>query len=238
MTDKSLVKQRFEKSFDTYDDYAVIQKITAAHLTKLLCSDFYPSVFEIGCATGVLTKELINKITFERYIANDIVEKSRQYISNITDKVGFIPGDIETIDLNEKFDLIISNACLQWCSDIYSTVNVLHKMLNSGGKFIFSVFGNDNLNEVKNIFNIQTEPLITDKFIFPNIEVKEEKIILEFDSLTEILKHMKYTGVNAIKPFMLTKSSLKKYEEQYKNLYSRNGKLLLTYNPVYVVISE
>ena len=53
-----------------------------------------------------------------------------------------------------------------------------------------------------------------------------------------ILKHLKLTGVNAIKEFALTKKKLKEFEEEYIRKYQNNGKVLLTYNPVYIKITK
>lgn len=236
MTDKELVKRRFERSFKTYDDNAVIQKETAKKLVNLITGQKFDSIFEAGCATGILTKEIKSNLKFERYDANDIVEKSKNYIANILEDFEFIPGDIETIEINKKYDLIISNACLQWCNDIRKTVEKLNGHLNKGGKLAFSIFGHDNLKELKNIFQLPETNLILENFEKSAI-INTEIIELEFDSLTDILRHLKNTGANAIKSYRLTKSSLKKYEEEYKKLYSKNGKLILTYNPVYIVIS-
>ena len=70
------------------------------------------------------------------------------------------------------------------------------------------------------------------------IEYREEKSRLYFDNAIDVLKHLKYTGVNALSPFNLTKSKIKKFEEDYKRKYADNQKVYLTYNPVFVVIKK
>ena len=59
------------------------------------------------------------------------------------------------------------------------------------------------------------------------------KVYLEFNSFAELLKHIKATGVNAIKDYPLTKGKVKLIEQDYIAKY---GKIKLTYNPVFVII--
>ena len=70
------------------------------------------------------------------------------------------------------------------------------------------------------------------------ISYQEEIIKQEFNSPVELLKSLKLTGVNAVKEIKLTKTKLKEFEEKYKKLYTQNEKVILTYNPVYILISS
>ncbi len=242
MIDKSLVKKRFKKSFATYDENAYIQKHMAEKLTDLVLKfgNKYKNVFEIGCATGLLTKEIKKKIEYESFIANDLVEESVNYITEIEPEINFIQGDIEEIKLEKKYDLIISNAALQWCNNIGEVIKELVAALNPEGILAFTVFSDANLQEIRNIFEIENRNFqineikeILNKY---QIEVFEKEIIkYDFENVKAILRHIKYTGVNAIKEIKLTKAKLKEYEEKYIKTYK---KARLTYNPVYVVIKK
>lgn len=230
MIDKNLVKKRFQKSFSTYDDNAIIQKSMAKKLVSLLPVNTYKSVLEIGTATGVLTKEIKKKILFEEFYANDIVEDSRKYVDKIIPSSKFICGDIEEIELPKKFDLIISNASLQWCNNFDKTIEKLKLKLNPDGILAISIFGQSNLKEIKDIFKIQNT-------IYEHQNpMLEEEINLEFNNLVEVLKHIKKTGVNAVELMTLTKTKLKNYEDEYRKKYSNGSLLKLTYNPVYIVV--
>lgn len=243
MIDKSLVKKRFEKSLKTYDENAVIQKIMAEKLITLFNKTDFNSVLEIGCSTGVLTKELTSKIKFNQYFANDIVPKSEEYFKQIVPNGVFISGDIEKSELPNNFDLIISNACFQWLNSFENTVENLYNKLNDGGILAFSVFGDENLKEIKSIFNIPNKfySLEDLKKIFSKynvIKFEEEKHQLYFDSPLDVLKHLKYTGANALQHYKMTKSKLKMFEDKYNELYKKNDKVFLTYNPVYIVLKK
>ena len=243
MIDKSLVKKRFKKSLKTYDENAIVQKKMAKELISLLPKKEYNKIFEIGCATGILTKEIEDKLIFSELYLNDIVEESKKYVQEIYKECNFIAGDIENIDLNKKYNLIISNACLQWCSNIEDTLSKLINALDDGGILAISIFGEDNLKEIKSIFNIGNEIssissmenfLNTQKIIIK----KENKIKINFETPMEVLKHLKYTGTNAIKEIKLTKTKLKDFEQKYKENYTQNNKVYLTYNPIYIICTK
>ena len=243
MIDKSLVKKRFKKSLKTYDENAIVQKKMAKELINLLPKKEYNKIFEIGCATGILTKEIADKLIFSELYLNDIVEESKKYVQEIYKECKFVVGDIENIELNKKYNLIISNACLQWCSNIEETLSKLINALDDGGILAISVFGEDNLKEIKSIFNIGKEIssissmenfLNTQKIIIK----KEDKIKIDFETPMEVLKHLKYTGTNAIKEIKLTKTKLKDLEQKYKENYTQNNKVYLTYNPIYIICTK
>ncbi len=230
MIDKELVKKRFSKSLETYEDNAFVQKEMGAKLLNLLERKDFNSIFEIGCATGLLTKQIKENLKFNSLTANDIVSEAKTYVEDIA--TNFVCEDIEKITFDRKYDLIISNACLQWCNDINSTINKLLLALDDNGILAFTLFGDDNLKEIKNLFNFQNKVCVSAKIF------KEETIKLYFDTPLDVLKHIKLTGVNALQPHKFTKSTLKEFEENYKNLYSENGKVYLTYNPIYLIIKK
>ncbi len=230
MIDKELVKKRFSKSLDTYEDNAFVQKEMGTKLLSLLERKDFNSIFEIGCATGLLTKQINECLNYNSLTANDIVADAKSYVEDIV--TDFICEDIEKVTFDKKYDLIISNACLQWCNDINTTINKLLLALDDNGILAFTLFGEDNLKEIKNLFNFQNKVCVSAKIF------KEETIKLYFNTPLDVLKHIKLTGVNAVQEHKFTKSTLKEFEENYKNLYSENGKVYLTYNPIYLIIKK
>ena len=205
MINKDLVKFRFNKSTKTYDDSAIIQKEMAKKLiddTLNFCGNNFPKVFEFGVGTGFLSKNILNKINFEEYYANDIIEESEYCIKNIINSAKFISGDIEKIDIKEKFDLIISNAVLQWICDIDELLLKIKNNLNDNGYFIFTTFGEQNYKEIKETTGVSLDYLKTTTLRekcqkdFEIIYIAENIQMLYFDNAIDVLKHIKYSGTN------------------------------------------
>ena len=92
-----LIKNKFKKSMDKYDENAVVQKLMAEKLAANLPEKSYGKILELGCGTGILTRNLVSKITYTKYFANDIVEKSKFYIDKIIPDNIFICGNQKLI---------------------------------------------------------------------------------------------------------------------------------------------
>lgn len=245
MPNKDLIKFRFKKSIDTYDASAVIQKEMAHQLVdKVLeyAGNSFDRIFEFGVGTGFLSKNILDKILYKEYYANDIIEESEFCIKNIISDAKFVPGDIEKIVLDEKFDLILSNAVMQWIFDTDELLLKIKNNLTQNGFYAFTTFGEQNYREIRDTTGVsltylKTETLKEKCSLNYEIVYFEENIqTLYFDSPLDVLKHIKYSGTNGIKTLNWTVSKLKNFEEFYKKTYSSGSKVTLTYNPIYVVL--
>lgn len=238
MINKALVRDRFSKNLKNYNENAKIQKRMAEKLVSLIKNKKPRKILELGCGTGFLTNLVNQNLSFEEYIAIDIVESCNVYINKISPKIEFLAKDIEDyIELNsEKFDLIISNASLQWVENFERVIKTLENKLNPNGELIFSTFGNENFREIYHILGTSLRYFSNTELhnIFPNAEIEPEIHIMAFDSPKDVLKHLQLTGVNAIENTSWTKKDLTKFENGYKNICSK--KMTLTYNPIYIRI--
>lgn len=101
--------------------------------------------------------------------------------------------------MKDKYDLIIPNASLQLCNDIYKTISDLSEFLNPAGILAFSIFGDKNLKEIKEFFDI--ENLFIDKNLLSErcnmLKYASEEIRIYFNEPIDIIRHFKLTGVNA-----------------------------------------
>ena len=68
---------------DKYDENAFVQRITAEKLVSSLSQKKFDKILEIGCGTGILTKQIEQNLVFRKYFANDIVEKSKNFIDDL-----------------------------------------------------------------------------------------------------------------------------------------------------------
>ena len=233
MLDKNLIETKFKNSIDFYDDNAVIQKIMADKLLSLINKKQFKNILEIGSYSGILTKRIVEKFDFENYLALDIVDSFHK-IQNLSPKISFIKEDVEKFTTNEKFDLIIANASLQWCNDFSSTIKKLKSYLSDDGILAITIFSTDNFYEIKNVFNVslkyQTVEEI-EKIFSSNSKIIQEIYTLQFKNPTELLKHLKLTGVNAISKNSLSVGEIKEKMRVLESEYHNK----LTYKPIYIV---
>ena len=236
MIDKALVKKRFSRNLKTYKDNSVVQNKMADKLVEMI--RFQPKkILELGCGSGLLTEKLIKKFNTTTYDAIDIVEDCEKYINEISSNINFYHSDIETFNFQDKYDLIISNAVFQWVEDLPLFIEDIKKCLNPNGILLFSTFGTDNLLEISKLTGESLKYIAIQELnslLHPQ-EIYEDKISLNFDTPKDVLKHLKYTGVNAISNNHWTKSDLKNFENGYHKLCPNN--ITLTYNPIYILIS-
>ncbi len=233
---KDLIKARFSKSLSTYDDNARIQKKMAEKLVSILNNSSYSNILEIGCGTGLLTELINEKFQFENYTAIDIVEECKNYIDKINSEINFINDDIENFVTNNtvQYDLIISNASLQWVENFEATIKTLQQKLTENGELIVSTFGRENFREIGLITGTALDyysPQELEK-MFPQSEILPEIHIMAFNSPKDVLKHLQLTGVNAIENKSWTKKDLSKFENAYNNICPNRP--TLTYNPIYI----
>jgi malonyl-ACP O-methyltransferase BioC len=243
--DKELIRKRFQKSLETYNSEAVVQKDMASNLINFLTDNSgnkFGKIFEIGCGTGNLTEKIIKNLDFQVFSANDIMEESKEYVKNLSDRILFIPGDAENIDIPAGFDLIISNASFQWMSDLPEFLKKLHTCLNKGGILAFTSFSPDNFNEISQLtdsqlqYYSQLELIYLIKDTFEPAYIHNETKILTFNNPLEVLKHIKRTGANILNLKVWTKKDLNEFQINYVKYFSSNGKVNLTYCPDYYIL--
>ena len=227
-TDYRNIKKRFEKSFDVYEENAVVQKNMAHDLVcELLKYDkSFENILELGSGTGVLTKEIKSKLEFKNYYANDLVEKSKIYIEKIVPNVNFVCGNALKIKIQKKFDLVISNAMFQWFENLEKSAKTIRTNIKNGGILAFSTFSPENFCEITKLtglsLNYKTEQEISEilsKLGLDVLLIKGYKDILEFDTPLELLAHMKKTGVNSLSVKNWTITEVKDFCDKFKEKY-------------------
>ncbi len=259
--DKELISLRFHKTRESYHNIATVQKEIVNKLIAYL-TGYYESthhkpenadlkILEIGCGSGFLSKKLIETFDISKsnssVIFNDITDRSPkvdEYISQINNHCEYVKADAETYDFGTGFDVIASSSVFQWFKDQERFFRRCDKMLKKDGILIFSSFLPENMIEIRKTLNIglnyyqasEIKRMLGDNY---KIHVLEREIIKRyFDTPTEVLKHMKKTGVNGITEFRWTPTRLSEFKTNYEQEFSVNGKVSLTYAPVYIIAQK
>lgn len=248
MIDKELIKNRFNDKLESYEHTSIVQKQVAEKLIQTLLEfglTEYGTILEIGAGTGHLSEIIDQELSFQKLILNDIAPLSHTFLQNkVAHDFEFISGDAEHIAFTERVDAIFSSSTLQWFENLPVFFEKAFDMLNSKGMLVLSTFGLDNFKEIREITGMgldylpteELKELISDKFKI--VYANDWTISLEFDNAFDVFKHIKQTGVNAIKGEIIQSSQMKEYFQKYEDLFEQDGKVFLTYNPIIIIAQK
>ena len=239
--DNKHIKKQFEKSMQDYDQNATVQILMALkmvfELTKI--SNTFENVLELGSGTGILTKRLASELDFKNYFANDLVEKSKNYVQNFIPQATFYCGNALKIKPSKKVDLIISNAMFQWFPSFEKAIQTIKSNLKSNGLLAFSTFSPDNFREITDLTGLSLQYKAKEELeqilknegfeILYSEQFFEE---LKFKTPLELLAHMKKTGVNSLSEKTWTITKVKDFCDKYSKKYPKTK---LTYSPIIVI---
>ena len=200
----------FNKHYNVYEKYSLAQKQVAKNLLDYMGkSNIFDtqinSIFEIGCGTGIFTKEYRKYFLHSDLILNDIFDV-REFIKDIDYNI-FIQENIEELDI-PKSDLVVSSSVFQWIKDKDS---LIRNIAENTDNLCFSSYVSGNLIEIKNHFDISLDYLNIEEFkeilkkYFSSVKSYNETIKLDFEGPMSVLKHLKYTGVTGFQKTSISK---------------------------------
>jgi malonyl-CoA O-methyltransferase len=149
--ENQLVAAAFSKA-ERYDSAATVQAETARRLADKITTRLptVPStILEIGCGTGLLSRELQTAFPTSHLTLTDI---SAAMLARCRARLGPGPNyrvmDGEAPDERiGKFDLIASSLTLQWFTDLPTGIARLRRLLTPNGKLIFATLGRHSFQE-------------------------------------------------------------------------------------------
>ena len=248
--DKKLIKLRFEQAAATYEQQATVQHLVADRLLALLADvtpDATPaSMLEIGCCTGLLTEKILACYPGLAHLTlSDLVPAFEPHVCR---KIGtraqsltFLSGDIEAVNLPARYDLIISSSTLHWVHDLSGLCRRLHGHLNPNGIMAFSLYGVDNLREIRAVTGVglkyrnlaQLESVVAEKFHI--LAAEQARETLQFPDPVAVLHHLRATGVNAISQQVWTRKQVNAFVKDYTKRFADGQGVSLTYHPLFII---
>ena len=148
---KQRISDAFGAAADRYDDHAGPQRAAAA-LVADLAQRQRPNavgrILEIGCGTGLLTRDIQARWPGAELVVTDL---SPEMVAQ-TAKDGLIAATFLTMDgeaplfEGQWFDLILSSLSFQWFDQLDAAIARLVGLLRPGGSLIFSTMGQDSFS--------------------------------------------------------------------------------------------
>lgn len=247
--DKDSAGTHFGRRRRSYDGYSSVQQNIASRLWQY-CTDYgiaetiakpTSRIMDIGSGTGALTRLVADTMHGGRLEACDLCGEPP---SQVTDD-NFSRGDAELLVSefgNGAYDAILSSSTIQWFNSPQRFMRRCISKIKPGGYLAFSVFTHGTLGEVREATG-RGLPMRTKaqwKSLLPEgaklLAMDEYTDILEFDSPTEVFRHLSRTGVNSLETSgnstQLLRQALLSYPRQ------SDGRCRLTYNSVIIIMQK
>lgn len=232
-----LLKRSFSRAADTYEAHARIQDYAAGELAEMFSGALQGStpdkILEIGAGSGLLTRRIRGRFPQAVYTANDITDSFSSAYSRLGCQS--LIGDAEAIVFPAGQHAVVSSSCFQWVKDMSSFLQKLAGCLAPGGMLCFSTFGPDNFSQVKALTGCGLDYIpaaelekMLDGAGFRVQACRAEKDTLYFGTAREMLRYFSATGVNGIRKTLWTPGRLEDFEKRYRTDFSRDGRLPLT----------
>ncbi len=203
------VAGRFNKAAGSYDQAALMQQeVGRRTIERLEFIRIEPTrVLDLGAGSGYCTALLKDRFPEAEVHAVDLAFESLRLhqIAPICADAHFLPFT------NDSFDLVFSNMVLHWCENIADVMLEVERVLKPDGVFIFSSLGPDTLKEMRDSWAKIDEYQHVHDFIdmhhigdallkcgFSDPVMDSEMLIIEYETLTTLLKDLKNLGVSNI----------------------------------------
>lgn len=247
---KTIIKSNFDRYADMYDEHSDIQRFCANKLLEDLDELNPVNILDVGCGTGWYTGRLSECFVSSNIDALDIAPNMIAYAKDLYgyDNIEFHVADVETYDFDKTYDLITSNASLQWLVDLPLALAKFNDLLNDAGVFLVSVFGPQTFKELHSSlvkFLGQDALISANQFVaedvlkgfiqdsFAEVSVKRVVYKEEHRNLLSLLKKIKYTGtrgLGVLRDEGWHRSTIDELEKVYRELH---GKIVAT-NEVFI----
>jgi malonyl-CoA O-methyltransferase len=220
--DKRSVRAAFERAAAGFDHAAVLQReVCDRMLSRLDYIKYAPDVIlDAGSGTGYGTRKLLMRYPAARTLAVDVAQAMHlqarppvswwRQLSGKKNRTSYVTGDMEQMPFQDScIGLVWSNLTLQWCNDIKQTFSEVHRVLQTGGLFMFSTFGPDTLKELRHAFGKTDGYSHVNRFVdmhdvgdilvhcgFATPVMDMEYITLTYDSPIGVMRDLKAIGAH------------------------------------------
>ncbi|ASE60572.1 methyltransferase domain-containing protein [Chryseobacterium indologenes] len=129
---------------EVYDQFKEERSAPFFDLLKLVESKTGLSVIDLGCGTGELTSKLLDYLEDSKVLGIDSSEEMLEKAAHFaTSRLHFDKRSIEEqLHMGDTYDLIISNAAIQWCSNHKELFPRIISKIKPGGQLAVQIPSN------------------------------------------------------------------------------------------------
>lgn len=253
--DLEQVRRSFDRAAKDYDAHAPLQReVRERLLEKLELVTLQPNaVLDAGCGPGGALPTLAKRFRKSELLALDIApgmlaeaRRKKPWFRKLTTLEGAL-ADMPLAD--DSVDLVFSNLALQWANEPDAAFREFRRVLRGGGLLVFSTFGPDTLQELRDAWSAVDGYTHVNRFLdlhdigdalvrtgFTEVVMDVEHFTLTYDRVQGLLRDLKAIGahnVNAGRAHGLTgRRRFAAFEQAYEE-FRADGKLPATYEVVY-----
>jgi malonyl-CoA O-methyltransferase len=257
--DKLAVSARFGASSGSYEHVTPVQEVMGLRLLMQI-QQMVPDknilrILELGCGTGRLTRRLAEIYPWAVIVAVDISPEMIAHAKEQYPHAHYVVADAEhfVFEENQEFDLIVSNATIQWFERLEATLIRTKSLLATDGLLAIATFCERTFIELATAFDqaydlnnmprrslVVTMPSVSDlKSILPNAKLIEDDFHSVFKDVRAFMKSIKDAGaVNSLSdrqaiPRAILSSMMGIYNNTYRQ--QEGGDVLATYHSCYLL---
>lgn len=261
--DKRQLRSAFERAATSYDQAAVLQReVCDRMIARLDYIKYIPDIIiDAGSGTGYGSRQLAARYPNSKFLAVDIAwgmlaqarpELSwwKRWLTMYKAQSHYVCADIEQFPVKDaSVGMVWSNLALQWCNDLNHTISEINRVLTVEGLFMFSTFGPDTLNELRQAFKQSDDFSHVNQFVdmhdigdllvhngFSTPVMDMEYITLTYDDVVGVMRDLKAIGAHNVtqgrRQGLTGKTVWQKAINQYETL-RHDGKLPATFEVVY-----
>ncbi len=247
------VARSFSQAAKTYDAAAFFQRIAGERLFERL--DYFKlepkNIVDLGCGTGVFTRELSQRFPQAKTTGVDIAEGMIAWCKQQSQSEEYVCADAVSLPFEDNsVDLIFSNLSIQWVEDLEKLFVELNRVLKPEGLLLFTTLGPDTLKELKKSFAAVDQhhhvndfidmhhvgdAMLQAKMLDPVVDA--EPVVISYDKATELMRDLKDIGAHNIdrrrNSGLMSPKKLRAVEKAYRQFALDDGQLPATYELVY-----
>ncbi len=202
------IQNEFSQNAGNYNKYNIIQTKVAKELIDAI-TDTPLSILDIGCGRGEMYKSI--SWPLKKFVAVDFAEGMLElhpageyielFVKDFNDQTCFLNLQ------NYEFDRIVSASALQWADDLNKT---FQNIITLNSPVTFSIFTSGTFKTLYETASIppllrSAEEVMRLSEKYFNAEYKVLKYTLEFDSVRDMFRYMKKSGVGGVRNILTFK---------------------------------
>lgn len=262
--ERAKVRTAFDRGACRYEDIVIVQKLVVERiLSNLAKTSLYQDprrILDVGAGTGMLLRSLRKNYPDACLAGIDLAPGMGTAARGSLQDEGqifYVEGDAENLPFADgSFDLVVSTSTFQWLTVLENAFSEAKRVLAPGGTFLFALFGEDTLHELKSSYRSaliaekatggnRSHVFFTSESVEKNLselgfsEISVENFIEKeyYPDVTAFLRALK--GIGAATPASLPSRGLggrrvlTKMAEFYQRDYSDERGVPATYEVIY-----